>query len=77
MLLARQVFQAKYGRGDELVALFWSPSSDSATSACRKWWAAPHRASAFTVVREVEVVAHALRAPAGRLGTSPAQREEG
>ena len=62
MLLVRQVFQAKYGRGDELVALFKEGfarfrSPGEAAEAARRSYRILTDASGsfFTVVIEVEV----------------------
>ncbi len=62
MLVARQVFQAKYGRGDELVALFKETrerfqSSGTAAPTNQRSWRLLTDASGpfFTVVTEFEV----------------------
>ena len=62
MLLVRQVFQAKYGRGDELVALFKEAqerfqASGSADQTNTRSWRLLTDASGpfFTVVTEFEV----------------------
>ena len=62
MLLVRQVFQAKYGRGDELVALFKeaqerSQASGTAAQTDARSWRLLTDASGpfFTVVTEFEV----------------------
>ena len=62
MVVARQVFQAKYGRGDELVALFKEArdrmrASGTATGAEDRSWRLLTDASGpfFTVVTEFQV----------------------
>jgi hypothetical protein len=57
MLIVRQVFQAKYGRGDELVALFKEFNSrmqDAGENAPRFRILTDASGSFFTVVTEVE-----------------------
>ncbi len=61
MLLVRQVFQAKYGRGDELVALFKETrerfqASGTAEADARSWRLLTDASGPFfTVVTEFEV----------------------
>jgi hypothetical protein len=58
MLVARQVFQAKYGRGDELVALFQEFNTrmqDGDETASRFRILTDVTGPFFTVVTEVEV----------------------
>ena len=58
MLVARQVFQAKYGRGDELVALFQEFNTrmqDGGETASRFRILTDVTGPFFTVVTEVEV----------------------
>jgi hypothetical protein len=58
MLVARQVFQAKYGRGDELVTLFQELNTrmqDAGETALRFRILTDVTGPFFTVVTEVEV----------------------
>lgn len=62
MLLARQVFQAKYGRGDALVALFQEFNTrmqDEGSSMPRFRILTDASGPFFTVVTEVEVASFA------------------
>lgn len=65
MLVARQVFQAKYGRGDELVALFQEINArmreTSGAGAFPRWRILTDASGPFfTVVTEVEVESFAV-----------------
>jgi hypothetical protein len=62
MLLARQVFQAKYGRGDELVALFREFNTrmqEEGANLPRFRILTDASGPFFTVVTEIEVVSFA------------------